>query len=179
MKTHQEIRDENRGQEILGLKPILPYLEEVNYYLYKISASLRPDPDDDNQYARWVYEIKEHLDFIASALTDEYGDRFGGICQDGHIFKLQKLYEDSIQIPNKSIQEKLVLEILIKVCTAIIIANGSDEGHTLRHTQADFAFNNTRKFINHLVKEHERNNLCREKNVWFSLIESNYINTQE
>jgi hypothetical protein len=176
MKTLNERQAESRRQEILEIKCILPYLSEVNGYLYRISASLRPDPNDNNEYAQWVYEIKEQLDFVASALTDENGYRFGGICKDGHIFKLLHLYEDSLQLPTKSIQERMVLELLIKVCTEIIINNG--DGLNYR-TNYDYALSNTRKFINHLVKEHELNNSCREKNVWFDLIGMNYINAQD
>jgi hypothetical protein len=176
MNTQKEIQDEYRRHDILEIKKILPYLGEVNSYLYSISASLRPDPDDDNQYAHWVYEIKIQLDFIASALTDEKGNRFGGICQDGHIFKLLHLYEESLQVHPKSIQQKIVLELLIKVCTEIIINNG--DGLNDRRNYK-YALSNTRKFIDHLADEHELNNACREKNVWFSLDETNYINTQE
>ncbi len=179
MKSHQEREEDNRRRALLEIKRILPYVEEVNSDLYRISASLRPDPDDDNQYAHWVYEIKTQLDFIASALTDEFGNRFGSVCQDGHIFKLLQLYEDSLQLPTKSIQEKMVLEFLIRVCTAIIVANGSGEPDSIRHTQADYALGNTRLFIDHLVQEHDRNNKCREKNVWFDLKMQNYINAQE
>jgi hypothetical protein len=181
MKSIKEIQDESRRKDILEIKRILPYLTEVNRCLSSISASLRPDSDDNNQYSHWVYEIKVQLDFIASALTNEYGKRFGGVCQDGHIFRLKHLYEDSLKLSNKSIQERLVLELLINVCTAIIIANGngSEESDALSNIQADFALGNTRKFINHLVKEHQINNSCREKNVWFSIVGSNYINSQE
>jgi hypothetical protein len=174
MKTRREMQDESRMKDIIELRNILPYLGKVNGHLHEISSSLRPDPDDNNQYAHWVYEIKSHLDFIASALTDENGNRFGGICQDGHIFKLLSLYEDSIQLHTKSIQEKLVLELLIKVCTEIIIDNGDGLNKRINY---NYSLGNTRKFINHLVEEHERNNKCREKNVWFDLIETNYINT--
>jgi hypothetical protein len=176
MKTRKEMQDESRRQEIIEIKNMLPYLSKVNGHLHEISLSLRPDPNDNNQYAHWVYEIKTQLDFIASALTDENGNRFGGICQDGHIFKLLHLYKDSIQLYTKSIQERLILELLIKVCTEIVIDNG---GGLNNRRNYDYSLRNTRRFINHLVEEHERNNQSREKNVWFDLTETNYINTQE
>ena len=180
MKTFQEKKEEIRRNEILDLKRILPYLGEVNNYLFRIYSSIRPKPDDSNQYSHLLYEIKLQLDFIASALTDENGYRFGGICQDGHIFRLQRLYEDSLQLPTKSIQEKLILELLIKVCTAIIIANGNGPGgeNETRHLQADFALKNTRKFITHLVEQHELNSENGERNEWFDIFAPNYINSQ-
>ena len=128
------MRNDNRVEEILDLKQILPYLNEVNYYLFKIYDSLISGIDysnsDDNFYSKeeiyshWIYEIKYNLDFIASSLTDEFGNRFGGYCLDGFVNRLLALYEDSLQIPNKSIQEKIILELLIKVCLEIIVNNG-------------------------------------------------------
>lgn len=158
-------------QKIIRIKKIAPYLHRLNSDLYRICASLRPNPYHENQYANLVYEIKSQLDFIASALTDEHGRRFGGICQDGHIFKLLHLYEDSLQIPTKSIQKKMVLEILINVCSYIIVANGALEGGANRFTQTDYALDDTREFINFLVYCHEKNNNYREKNIWFDLNE--------
>ncbi len=181
MKSFEEIKKENRRKEILEVKNIIPYLGEVNYYLYQISSSIRPDPHDSNQYAHYIYEIKLQLDFISSALTDENGDRFGGYCLDGHIFRLKELYEDSLKVPDKSIQERLILKLLIEVCTAIIIANGNgpEEEEAIRHINAEFALKNTRKFINHLVNEHELNNYDRGKNIWFDIFQPNYISLQE
>ena len=179
MSISKETQTDYKKQVLLELKRILPFLKKVNNDLYDLSASLRPDPNNDNQYAHWVYEIKMQLDFIASSLTDENGNRFGGVCQDGHIFKLLHLYEESLRVPNKNIQEKMVLEFVTKVCTAIIIANGSGEPDATRHVQADYALRNTRLFIDHLVEEHNRNNKNREKNVWFDITKPNYIDQQE
>jgi hypothetical protein len=166
MMIQKEIQDECRNRAILEIESILPYVEKVNGHLYSISASLRPNPNDNDKYSYWVYEIKTQLDFVASALTDENGKRFGGICKDGHIFTLLNLYKDSLQIPTKSIQEKMVLELLIEVCTEIIIDNGDG----LNNRRNDhYALFNTRKFINHLVEEHTLNNTRREKNIWFEL----------
>ena len=163
----------DRRLEILEVKNIIPYLTKVNYDLYDLSASLRGEIEDD-LYAHWILHLKRHLDFIASALTDEFGDRFG-YCQDGNIFLLLSLYEDSLQIFTKSIQEKLVIKLLISVCTEVVINNGDGINDRSNY---DYSLKNTRTFINHLTEEHARNKSLTYKNVWFDLKESNYILNQ-
>lgn len=177
MKTKEEIRFEKRRKSILEVRKILPYLEKVNNDLFDLDASLRPDSSVESQYAYWVCEIKVQLDFIASALTDEKGNRFGGEFQDGFIVELKDLYTDSLMIQTKTIQEKIMLNLLIKVCDAVLIANGSGESNSFRHINADYALGNTRKFINLLLDEYEYNNYSLEKHIWFDLKQPNFINS--
>jgi hypothetical protein len=143
-----ELTEEEEDGILQDLEP--NYLNDLKSALWNIKSSLR---EGDNRFSYYVYEIKQNLDFIASSMTDETGRHLG----DGFVFILIHLYEDSIQIHSKNIQDRLMIEIYIKVCTACIIQNGSGiYSHTSKHTEAPFALKNSRQFINFLSRIQER-----------------------
>ncbi|GAP68709.1 hypothetical protein BA6E_104157 [Bacteroidales bacterium 6E] len=169
-KTLGEEITYNRISHFTRFIEILPYLEEFNNDLHDLYES---GPNGDMRYDYMLYEIQTHLDFIASSLTNEDGDRFGGSCGDGHIFKLLHLYEDSLKVSNKTIQEKIMLKIYERVCSGIIVTNGNGatDLSLMKNRYRQYALENCRMLIGFLLDEHS--GFKRHTNTWVSLDDVN------
>ena len=114
------------------------YLQELKWDLMSLKDSIR-----ENIYEEFMMNIvmlNENLKLIKTSMTDHTGHDLG----DGYIFILDQLYNDSLVVHGKSIQQRLILSICKKICTECIIKNGSDR----RRDREPYNLDNALSFLN-------------------------------
>jgi|TARA_B110000879_G_scaffold200019_1_gene273555 hypothetical protein len=119
------------------------YLKELKWDLISLRDSLRENVYEEFQMN--ILTLKRNLELIKTSMTDHTGHDLG----DGYIFILDKLYNDSLVVHGKSIQQRLILGICKKICTECIIKNGSDR----RRDREPYNLDNALSFLTLLSLE--------------------------